>query len=115
MRRSRAGSTGWGRPRVPLRLDSRQPGFEVEFTSLLSAKRETQEDVAATVAAVIADVRRRGDAAIIDYTRRWDRLELRAGALALSPVDITAARARCAPALLDALELAAVRIEDFHR
>ncbi len=100
---------------MPLRLDSRSPGFEVEFAALLSAKRETQADVAATVAAVIDDVRRRGDAAIIDYTKRWDRLDLQPGALAVPRAEIAAARGRCEPKLLQALELAARRIEDFHR
>ena len=100
---------------MPARLDSRAPGFEVEFAALLSAKRETQADVAATVAAVIDDVRRRGDGAIIDYTKRWDRLDLSEGGIAVPAAEIAAARARCEPKLLDALELAASRIEDFHR
>ncbi len=51
-------------------------GFEAAFTALLGMKREDSPDVDATVAAIIADVRARGDEAVLDYTRRFDRLDL---------------------------------------
>jgi histidinol dehydrogenase len=100
---------------MPLRIASRDPGFEAAFAGLLEGKRETQEDVAAAVAAVLADVKARGDEAVIDYTRRWDRIELTPATLRVGAAEIDAAVARCEPAVLDALRLAAERIEAFHR
>ncbi len=58
------------------RLDARDPNFEAEFTGLISAKRETEEDVAQAVRAIIADVRARGDAALIELSKKFDRVEL---------------------------------------
>ena len=98
-----------------MRLDARAAGFEQAFTALLSAKRETDDDVNATVAAIIADVRRRGDAALLDYTRRFDRLDITAAGMAITAAEVDAAVARCPPDLVAALELAAERIAAFHR
>jgi histidinol dehydrogenase len=99
---------------MPLHLDSRAPGFEAAFAALLSAKREDSPDVDATVAAIIADVRARGDAALIDLTRRFDRLELTPGTLAFSEAEIDAAVAAVDPADRAALEMAAERIRAYH-
>ncbi|MEP1234080.1 MAG: histidinol dehydrogenase, partial [Alphaproteobacteria bacterium] len=55
---------------MPLRLDSRDPGFEDAFKDLLGAKRESEADVNDVVTAILADVRARGDAAVLDYTKR---------------------------------------------
>jgi histidinol dehydrogenase len=98
-----------------VRLDARAADFEQAFTALLSAKRETDDDVNATVAAIIADVRRRGDAALLDYTRRFDRLDITAAGMAITAAEVDAAVARCPPDLVAALELAAERIAAFHR
>lgn len=100
---------------MPLRLSIRDPDFESGFRALLSAKREVQEDVNAAVAAVLADVRAQGDAAVIDYTRRWDRLTLTPQTLRITAGEVEAALARCAAGTLEALHLAAARIEAFHR
>lgn len=59
---------------MPIRLDARDAGFEREFSALLAMKREVSEDVDQVAAAIIADVRARGDAALIDYTGRFDKL-----------------------------------------
>jgi histidinol dehydrogenase len=99
---------------MPLHLDSRAPGFEAAFAALLSAKREDSPDVDATVAGIIADVRARGDAALIDLTRRFDRLELTPGTLAFSEAEIDAAVAAVDPADRAALEMAAERIRAYH-
>ncbi|MEO0036670.1 MAG: bifunctional histidinal dehydrogenase and histidinol dehydrogenase [Pseudomonadota bacterium] len=91
------------------------PGFEADFTALLAMKRETDAEVDAQVAAIIAEVRDRGDAALFDYTARFDRLDLAAAGLAVTPAEIEAAAAVCDPALLAALDLAAARIRAFHQ
>jgi histidinol dehydrogenase len=100
---------------MPLRLDQRDPSFDVAFARLLEADRERAEDVDAAVKAILADVRTRGDAAVIECTRRFDRLELTPDQFRVDADEIDAAAARCAPATLAALELAARRIEAFHR
>ncbi len=96
-------------------LDSRQDDFEDRFGALISSKRETDEDVNAVVAGVLADVRRRGDSALIEYTARFDRLELTPDALRITADEVETAAASCDKELLDALALAAERIGEFHR
>ena len=68
------------------RLDSRNAAFPQEFEALLGSKREVSEEVGATVAAILEDVRRRGDEAVIAYTARFDKLPLTAATLAF-PAD----------------------------
>ncbi|MGB0749426.1 MAG: histidinol dehydrogenase [Magnetospiraceae bacterium] len=99
---------------MPTRLHSADPGFAAAFDILLTAKRETDTDVNDTVAAIIADVRARRDAAVIDYTQRFDRLALTPETLRISADELAAARAACAPETLDALQTAADRIRAFH-
>ena len=59
------------------RLDARAADFADAFDALLNATREAEEDVAATVRAIIADVRARGDAALIEFTERFDKVKPR--------------------------------------
>jgi len=89
--------------------------FEADFAALLNEARETGESVDKAVGAIIADVRARGDAAVFDYTDRFDRLRLTAQTLRVSVAEIDAAVAKIAPELMAALDLAAERIEAFHR
>ena len=100
---------------MPRRLDARAPGFAADFSTLLEGKRETAADVDEAVAAIIADVRTRGDAALIELTRKFDRLSLAAAALRISVTEIDAAEQACAADALEALDLAARRIESYHR
>jgi len=100
---------------MPLRLDSAAVGFEAAFAALLAGKREASADVDAAVAAIIAEVRRRGDAALIDYTRRFDRLTLTPQTLRVPQAESDAATAACDAETIRALELAAERIADYHR
>ena len=100
---------------MPVRLDIRDTGFERGFAALLAAKREMQEDVGRIVADIIAEVRARGDAALVDYNSRFDRLELTPDRLRVTSDEIEAAVAACDAATLDALRLAAERITDYHR
>ncbi|MCF3629960.1 histidinol dehydrogenase [Thalassospiraceae bacterium LMO-SO8] len=99
---------------MPLRLDSRDPGFEDAFKDLLGAKRESEADVNDVVAAILADVRARGDAAVLEYTKRFDRFDLTADAMAITPDEVDAARGQCTPETLSALATAAGRIRAFH-
>lgn len=99
---------------MPQVLNTRDAGFEAEFTHLLGMKREDSPDVDAIVAGIIAEVRARGDAAVIELTQRFDRLELTPETLAFSPAEIAAYCAQVPPAEREALELAADRIRAYH-
>lgn len=98
-----------------IRLDTRDTGFEAAFETLLGATRETTARVDGAVAAIIADVRVRGDAALCELTERFDRVALPPERLRVGADEIEAAAASVPPALLDALGFAARRIEAFHR
>jgi histidinol dehydrogenase len=98
-----------------LTLSTRDTGFEAAFGRLLDAKRETAADVDAAVAAIIEDVARRGDAALIDYTRRFDNIDLAVSDLRLTHREIAEGAAAAPPDTVAALQLAAERIEAFHR
>ena len=98
-----------------IRLDAQSADFEARFTDLLAQARETTEIVAGPVGAIIADVRARGDAALIEYTARFDRLTLTPATIRVGAAEIAAAQARVPAEDLAALDLAATRIETFHR
>jgi len=100
---------------VALRLDGSAPDFESRFAALLSAKRETAEDVEMAVRAIIDDVRRRGDTALIEYTLKFDRLELTPKDLAFDDGAFAEADRAVSAEARAALGLAAERIEAFHR
>ncbi len=100
---------------MAMRLSTRDPGFEAAFAALLAAKRETDADVDDAVAAIIDDVARRGDAALVDYTARFDRMALDPARLRLSPREIADTAAQASADTVAALRLAAERIESFHR
>ncbi len=100
---------------MPFRLNAAAPGFEADFRRLLTAKRETDEDVGRVVAEILAAVKARGDAALIDYTTRFDRIELTPAQLRVGEEELRAAGAACPPETLAALDQAATRIEAFHQ
>ncbi|MEW9838747.1 histidinol dehydrogenase, partial [Mesorhizobium marinum] len=79
-------------------LDQAQPDFEARFAALLGAKREASPDVEATVRDIIARVRAEGDAALVDYTRRFDGGDLAALGIAVSKDDIARAHQEADPA-----------------
>ncbi|MEO0678696.1 MAG: histidinol dehydrogenase, partial [Pseudomonadota bacterium] len=93
-------------------LSTSDDDFEPRFQALLSAKREDAPDVDDAVAAIIAQVRAEGDAALRELTARFDRLEL--GALAFTADEIDAECAKVPLAEAAALELAAERIRAYH-
>jgi histidinol dehydrogenase len=99
---------------MPLRLDARSPGFAEDFEAFVSARRGTHADVAGVVATIIAEIRARGDAALIAFTERFDRVRLTAETLRIGADEIAAAKAQVDAETYAALDLAARRIESFH-
>jgi len=95
-------------------LDTANPLFEIEFLALLS-RAAPQADVTLVVQEIIAKVRRDGDSAVIDYTNRFDRVQIGLSGLCIGEAEIAAALAEIPAELHDALKLAAIRIEAFHR
>jgi histidinol dehydrogenase len=99
---------------MPKRLDANAADFESAFAKILGAKRESDVDVNQTVAGILADVVKRGDAALVEYTNKFDRQSLSVADLAITAEEVDAAVAKVEPDLLAALKLAAERIEAFH-
>lgn len=100
---------------MPIRLSIEADDFETRFRALLAGKREVSEDVDQIVRDIIEDVRQRGDAAVIDYTNRFDRLQaVSIAELTVTEAEIDAAIASVDSATLDALKLARDRIHSHH-
>jgi len=100
---------------MPVRLDSRSADFAERFASFLATKREVSADIEAATRAIVDDVAHRGDIALIEATRKFDRLDLDAARLRITAAEIDAAIKACDAKTLEALELARNRIESFHR
>lgn len=99
----------------PLRLDAAAPGFEKAFSAFLGRNRDTDENVDKIAAEIVADVRARGDAAVVEYTRKFDWPELDAAKLRITDAERDEAAAQVPAAQREALTFAAKRIEAFHR
>ena len=95
-------------------LTTNQVDFKTQFQALLSAKREDSPDVDAIVADIIADVRKRGDAAVTELTSKFDRLDLSSDKLVFTREEIIGYCSTVPTAERDALELAAERIRAYH-
>jgi histidinol dehydrogenase len=100
---------------MPVRLDNSRTDFAERFAGFLATRREASADIESAVRAIVEDVAGRGDAALIEATRKFDRLDLDAGRLRVTPAEIDAAIKACDAATIDALEFARERIESFHR
>jgi histidinol dehydrogenase len=100
---------------MAIRLDTRAGDFALKFRAFLATKREASADVEAAVRAIIADVAARGDRALKDFAKKFDRLDLDKVGLRVTPSEIDAAYESCDRAALAALEFARDRIEAFHR
>jgi histidinol dehydrogenase len=100
---------------MPVRLDRSSADFTERFAGFLAMKREVAADIEAATRAIVNDVATRGDAALIEATRKFDRLDLNAGGLRITAAEIDAAVKACDSATLQALEFARNRIESFHR
>lgn len=99
----------------PHRLSTADPGFEAAFAALLADREQAVPGVAEAVAAILAAVRAEGDAAVARFTARFDRLELSPDRFAIGADEIAAAVAAVPADLRAAIDLAARRIEAFHR
>jgi histidinol dehydrogenase len=99
---------------MPIRLSRGSADFDAQFRQFLAAKREVSADVEAAARAIVDDVAKRGDAALIEATKKFDRLELDASSLRVTAAEIAQAVQACDPATVDALKFARDRIEAFH-
>ncbi|NQU60412.1 MAG: histidinol dehydrogenase [Rhodospirillales bacterium] len=97
------------------RLNAQDSGFEDAFQRLLGVKRETEADVNDVVRGILSGVREKGDEAVIAYTKEFDGFDLTAETMRVSSGEIVAAKAEADPDVVNALELAAGRITDFHK
>ena len=100
---------------MSIRLTSSDPDFAKAFTAFLATKREVSEDVDQAVRAIIADVRARGDAALIDLSKKFDQVDLGELGIRVTADEVEAAFRACSPETLDALGFASDRITDHHR
>ncbi|MBL8648796.1 MAG: histidinol dehydrogenase [Sphingopyxis sp.] len=96
------------------RLDASEAGFAVAFDALVNDRRESTSDVSVDVAAIVARVKAEGDAALAEYTARFDGFDLDASGWNISKADCAAAYDALAPELRGALDLAAERIRAYH-
>ncbi|MEO1693739.1 MAG: histidinol dehydrogenase [Pseudomonadota bacterium] len=99
---------------MPTRLRTTDPDFAPAFKAFLETKREVSDDVDAAVADIVADVRKRGDAALIEATARFDHVELTPATLAVTQAERDAAIAACDAETLEALRFAHDRILAHH-
>lgn len=99
---------------MPQYLNTTDPDFENAFVALLGAKREESQDVDDVVTRIIADVRARGDAAVIELTSKFDRLDIDASGMQFSESEIDEACSAVSADERSALELAAERIKAYH-
>jgi histidinol dehydrogenase len=95
-------------------LETKSPDFAARFAAIVDDRREADSDVSAVVRTVIDDVRLRGDAALADYTQRFDQVDLSTSGVRVSAADVQAAIARCDAKALAALDVAATRIRWFY-
>ena len=99
---------------MPLRLDIRSGDFEQGFQNFLDTRRDSEQNVEAAVREILEDVRARGDDALIELTRKFDRFDLTADTIRITDAEIDAAVKTCVPEDVAALELAAERIRSYH-
>ena len=100
---------------MPIRLDTQAADFTQRFHAFLDTKREVAEDVEQAVRGIIAEVRQGGDRALIELSKKFDRVDLSKTGLRVPQAEIDGAAAQCGLAALDALKLARERIEVYHR
>jgi histidinol dehydrogenase len=100
---------------MPIRLATTQVDFAPRFDAFLQTKRETAADVETAVKAILAEVAARGDDALIEYSRRFDRIDLAKVGIRVSEAEIDAALGAVEPDTLKALELACDRIRAYHQ
>ncbi len=100
---------------MPVRLDNSSADFAAGFAAFLATKREVAADIEAATRSIVDDVAARGDAALLEATAKFDRLDLTADKLRVTPDEIATAVKACDAAIIDALKFARDRIEVFHQ
>ena len=100
---------------MPIHLDTSSADFAKAFGAFLAMKREAAADVEAACRRIVDDVAARGDAALLEATRKFDRLDIDAARLRIGAAEIAEALKACDRETIAALELARERIESFHR
>ncbi|WP_109315796.1 histidinol dehydrogenase [Pseudovibrio ascidiaceicola] len=101
---------------MAIKLSSKSEGFEEEIRALLGSKRETSEDVDHIVRDILRDVELRGDAAVLEYTNKFDRMSAKSmDELKVTEAEIEAAVAQIPAETLEALQLAHDRIRSHHQ
>jgi len=96
------------------RLQTTDPDYEIAFGELLAQKREASQDIDDQVRQIIIDIRKRGDAALFELTKAFDRYDPATLPLRVTEVEIETAHANCDPELLKALNFAHDRITKHH-
>ena len=100
---------------MPIRLNSHSADFSERFNAFLDMKREVSADIDAAARAIVDDVAKHGDAALVAATKKFDRLDVAASGLRITATETEAAVKACDPATLDALKFARDRIAVFHQ
>src|SRR4051794_12057986 len=103
------------RPEMVARLTTADGDFAERLNAFLAARQSDDSNVDGVVASIIADVRKRGDDAVVEYTARFDRLSLTPATMRLGAADVAKAEAEAAPKAAAALKLAAERISAYHK
>ncbi len=97
------------------RLDSRAPDFDRQLQQLTAWETALDAEVGTTVGAIIADIRQRGDVALLEYTARFDRYPVAAaGDLEIDPARMQTALAAIGAGQRQALAQAAQRVRSYH-
>jgi len=100
---------------MPVRLQTSSPDFATAFKALVEQQRDTLANVDADVAAILAEVAKRGDDAVIEYSKRFDRIELTPVTMRVGAAEVADAVRACSPETIAALRQASERIDDYHR
>ncbi len=100
---------------MPVRLRQEDAAFPDQFAQLLAQKREVSEEVGETVRQILAQVREKGDAALIALTQKFDQVDVSEGRLRVTAEEVAAAVAHVPADLMEALRFAAERIATYHR
>ena len=97
------------------RFDTQSPDFETAFDAFLDERRGSPPDVDAAVAEIVERVKREGLHAVLDYARRFDKVDLDETTIRVTPEEIAAGAAACDPAVREAIAFAAARIRSYHQ
>lgn len=100
---------------MPRRMNAAAAGFEREFAAFLAENRDNGVDVVGVVTDILKRVRAEGDAAVLAYTQKFDRVTLTAQTMRVTAAEVDAAFSACDARQIEALKIAAARIESFHR